>query len=309
MRILCDIAIENGSHISLKDLISLTSIDCSEKDLAESWDRHPELSSRYRIASGMVLEKSFGNDEVRIRKAMSELTYRVDRANSNIAYAGHFGALLGRADSFRVLSISGSTSYLSVSETDDLDFFCISDSGRMWMSFVKSLILARAVRFVRRPSPFICLSYVSDENFVRGEFSKNRNGLFARDAISTRVISGEDYFLDLLEENSWMALYFPKLYGLRMEMKKERASEGSVGKNRTSPFERALNLLLFYTAGNYIRLKSYLLNRRFSRDRRFSSLFRLRIGIDHCIYESSDYLRLRKLYSGLERNIGATASR
>ncbi len=305
MKLFCDVARENGSSISLKDLIALTSINFSEEQLANSWDSYRTLSSQYGLASGIVLEK-VDTDEFGEARTV-EYSHRFERANSNIAHANQFAALLNRAGSaFKVLSVSGSTSYLSVSETDDLDFFCIGKSGAMWASFVRALILARAFRFAKKNSPAICLSYVSDENFVRREFSNNKNGLFARDALSTKVIGGEAYFVNLLRENSWMALYFPRLYGLRI---KHGSGPGHPPNNRTQAmvFERILNLFLYYTAGTYIRIKSYLLNRKFSRDGKFSSLFKLRMDYDHCIYESADYVRLRRLYDGLEKSNYTTA--
>ena len=291
LKLLCDVAMENGSEISLKDLIALTSIDFTEDELAKSWENYTELS-RYRVASGVVQGK------VGDREKLQGWISRFERANSNITFAGEFGALLGKRDSsFKVLSISGSTSYLSVSETDDLDFFCVAKSGEMWNSFVRALILARMFRLSRKNSPWVCLSYVSDEDFVRREFSKNKNGLYARDAIATRVVYGEEYYQELLRENSWMSSYFPKLYGLRVT-----ASAGRLGKShKATAVDRIINLFLFCTAGTYIRIKSNLLNRKFSRDRKFSSLFKLRIGADHCIYESADYVKLRKLYSALQK--------
>ncbi len=298
MKLFCDVARENGSSVALKDLIALTSIDYSEEQLANSWDNYSELSSKYTIASGLVLERS-SNDIQRLEREKSNILARFDRANSNITCALEFGALLGNgAFTFKVLSISGSTSYLSVSETDDLDFFCIAKSGTMWISFVRSLILARAFRLVRKDSPWICLSYVSDDKFVRDEFLRNQNGLFARDALSTRIVHGEKYFVDLLSENSWMALYFPKLYFLRI---KKKTRESHTKPQSASSFEKVVNLFLYYTAGSYVRLKSSMLNRKFARDRKLSSIFNLRIGVNHCIYESADYVRLRRLYSSLRR--------
>jgi hypothetical protein len=303
MKLFCDVARENGSTISLKDLIALTSIDCSEEELTESWESYAVLSSRYRVASGLVLEKiEETKADMDVDTIKSELAIRFVRASSNVECAIRFGTMLERAGSpFEVLSISGSTSYLSVSETDDLDFFCIAKSGTMWVSFVPALILARAFRVSTKKAPWICLSYVSDEEFVRRELSKNQNGLFARDAISTMVVRGEERFLNLLRENSWIALYFPKLYGLRI---REKAGPELVPNEKSqiaSPFQRMFNLFLYYTAGSYIRVKSNLLNRKFSRDRKSSSLFNLRIGTDHCVYESVDYMRLRKLYANLSK--------
>jgi len=304
MKLFCDVAQENGATVSLKDLIALNSLDFSEEELEKSWDCYTELSSRYRVASGVVLENITGAREW--SNIEDSTATRIERANSNIAHALQFGALLEHGFSFKVLSISGSTSYLSVSETDDLDFFCVAKTGTMWHSFVSALILARAFRAVRRNSPWLCLSYVSDEDFVRREFSENKNALYARDAIATRVVHGEEYYLELLKENSWMSIYFPKLYSLRVE---EKSTAREIGRrdSETRSLHRILNLFLYCTAGTYIKIKSYLLNRKFSRDGKFSSLFKLRIGVDHCIYESADYVRLRELYAGLDKKDYSTS--
>jgi hypothetical protein len=291
MKLFCDVAKANGDSVSLKELIALTSIDFTERQLEDSWKDYDFLSSRYRIESGIVLETHTGEDV-----DPSELAFRkkedFQRASSNISFASRFGSFLG-SDNFKVLSISGSTSYLSASKTDDLDFFCISESGKMWKSFVKSLVLARSFRLLQKDSPWLCLSYVADEQFAKREFACSRDGLFARDAISARVIHGEEFYSNLLRENSWMAEYFPKLYSLQL---KKSSNEQNV-MTRSSTLGRIINLFLYYTAGSYIKLKSHLLNRKFSRDRKLSSMFKLRIGVDHCIYESQDYLRLRKMYA------------
>jgi len=293
--VFCEVARENGAAISLKDLSVLASVDCSEEDLANSWKDYELLSSRYEIASGLVLEKTRSKDPVKTRDSMDA---RLARANSNIIFANQLEKLFERAGApFEVLSISGSTSYLSVSETDDLDFFCMTKTGGMWGEFVRALLLARAFRLSKNVAPWICLSYVADETFVRKEFFENQNGLFARDALSTLVIRGENRFLKLLRENGWMAGYFPKLYSLRVS-KREGAFEQTMSPGSLA---RIMNLFLYYTAGTYIKLKSSLLNRKYLRERRFSSLFQLRIGPDHCIYESADYLRLKQLYGKLER--------
>ncbi|MFI5420091.1 MAG: hypothetical protein ACHQ1H_03910, partial [Nitrososphaerales archaeon] len=153
-------------------------------------------------------------------------------------------------------------------------------------------------RFSVENSPWLCLSYVADEAFVRTELNANQNPLFARDAISARVIIGDDYFGTLLRQNSWMAQYFPKLYNLRVRNYRAKTAE----KDRESPAGRIVNLFLYYIAGSYIKVKSHLLNRKFMKMGKKSSLFQLRIGPDHCIYESADYVNLKSLYSRLKKS-------
>ena len=64
-----------------------------------------------------------------------------------------------------------------------------------------------------------------------------------------------------------------------------------------------LNTFLYYTVGGYVRMKAYLLNRRYRSRGDVSSVFRVRIGSDHCVYESNRYQRLRGMYS----KVGADA--
>jgi hypothetical protein len=278
----------------------LASIDFSEEQFSKAWQDCELLSSRYKISSGFIVEKTSrdipspdGFDEI-LETEQKENSERYLRATSNVSYAKRFSSFIGNR-LFKVLSISGSTSYYSVSKDDDLDFFCIVENGRMWTRFVKSLLLARAFRIAVKNSPWLCLSYVADEPFAKSEFAKNHDALLARDAISARVIRGEQCYGDLLRENSWMAQYFPKLYGVRVRgLKLNRPDEF-----KESTANRIANLFLYYTAGSYIKIKSHLLNRKFTKKGKKSALFRLRIGHDHCIYESADYVKLRRMYATL----------
>jgi hypothetical protein len=297
IKILYDIARSNGASLSVKDLLLLTSMDLTEDQLYRAWQETPFLSSHYAISAGVIIEISSMEDKHHLENEKREITERYLRATSNVTYAERFGAFIGKR-LFKVLSISGSTSYFSVSKDDDLDFFCITQTGRMWASFVKALVLARIFRLSVEDSPWLCLSYVADERFAQFEFSENRDALFARDAISARVITGDQNYENLLKENSWMAQYFPKLYALRIKSLMKANSPSGINASVASRFA---NLFLYYIAGSYIRLKSHLLNRRFMKNQKRSSLFRLRIGPDHCIYESADYVRLKGLYTGLQK--------
>ncbi len=298
--VFCDIAKSNGVALSVQDLMLLISLDMSEEQLSHAWKKSSFLSSRYGISSGVIIEKSSKvsspEDHV-LETEKREISERFLRATSNASYAKQFGSFIG-SGLFKVLSISGSTSYYSVSKDDDLDFFCITPKGRMWISFVKALVLARAFRFSVQNSPWLCLSYVADESFVNAEFMANQDGLFARDAISAQVVMGETYYRTLLRDNSWMAEYFPKLYTLRVRNSKRESVIAGPDSART----RIANLFFYYTAGTYIKVKSHLLNRKFMKARKTASLFQLRIGPDHCIYESVEYVRLRNLYSRLKKS-------
>jgi hypothetical protein len=290
VRLFCDIARENGSALSIRELIDLTSLDYSEAELCLSWGDFPELRE-YVVSSGFVVEREMALDPQHFQKENSN---RRMRAASNLYYASKF-ASLARGRGARVLSVSGSTSYLSVSPTDDLDFFLIARKDALWPSLVKRLLLARVFRIVENESPDLCLSYVVDESFALKEFTSLQDGLFARDALAARVLRGRAYYDSLLGASQWMGRYFPKLYSERVRHSEKTITE----QTKSSVFARIANYFLFIVAGNYIKTKSRLLNRKYAKQGRNSSLFKVRIGLDHCIYESLRYLQLRRVYSSL----------
>ena len=287
----CSVAKANDADLSLREIIQLTSLDISEADLERAWRVNADLQSKYHIDSGMVYAKE---NATRKQIVDSERWTRIERATSNIAWAKKFAAYI-KGNNSLVLSISGSTSYLSVARGDDLDFFCIERKDTVWRFLVKSLIKARIFRLAHEGSPWLCLSYVMDEEYAGSEFSSNKDGLFARDAISTIVVHGDKYYGSLLKKSAWMEQFFPKMYRSRI-----MSADDGVGSTKSGTFDRVLNYVLYLTAGTYIRIKSHLLNKKFERMGERSRLFKLRIGPDHCIYESRSYIQLRAMYSKLE---------
>lgn len=290
IELFCSIAQENGHCLTLKQIIELTSLKLSEEELIATWNTSVSLGAKYIIDEGIVYERGV-KDRALSKK---ELLERERRAEFNIRLARNFLGYLGKPNSL-VLSISGSTSYLSVSEKDDLDFFCIARTRSMWLLMLRALILARLFRLVCKGTPQICLSYVMDEQFASKEFLTPQDGLFARDALSTIVIHGEEYYGALLKKSKWMERYFPSLY--RSKTLPQKEVPGTLPINS---LVKIVNHFLYFTLGSYIRVKSYLLNRRFTYASAHERLFTIRLGADHCIYESVNYLNLRKKYSKIE---------
>jgi hypothetical protein len=143
---------------------------------------------------------------------------------------------------------------------------------------------------------------VLDEEYARKLFASPNDALFARDALTAQVLQGSLFYNWLLRRSRWLSNYFPKLYQRRTseevgEVNEEETAEYSV-------FPRLLNMFLFLTVGNYIRLKSAVLNWKLNRRAETEFRFKLKIGTDHCIFESLRYLKLRDMY----RQFGAPSS-
>ncbi len=304
IEILCSIAESNGVSLSTAEIVELASLGIDESELQEAWKKS-KLNLKFKVVSGLITEnKEQPVSNAHVDRRHSERAVRYERAASGIAIARKFGVSLSGDKNLKLLSIGGSTSYYSVSEQDDLDFFCVTKRDSVWIFLLKALLLGRLFRFSEKEGPPLCFSYVIDEDKAAQLFRTKRDSLFARDAISAIVIAGESYYEKLLKENKWMASYFPNLYSHRISNNSKLQTEKVLGSGplsssvtRSSAVRQVANLFLFFTLGSYIRLKSHFLNKRFARAGAKKRLFEVRAGKDQCVFESLDYIELRAKYS------------
>jgi hypothetical protein len=298
---LAGIAKANGSLLSLKDLLALTRTNLSEEQLKAWWAITPELAGFYELKNGLIIERD--NDHPgRVQSILGREQEKRARAESYTRYAREFASFCTGQET-KLIAISGSTSYHTAAPADDLDIFCITKPDHLWLFLTKSLLLARFLQVFRRSEPRICFSYAVDQNFVMNEFLPVRDPLFARDALTTIVIHGQEFYEELLRKSSWISNYFPRLYQQRvnavhLEPGREKIASASS--------RRFLNTLLLVLVGNYIAFKSAMLNRRLRKQGKLSSLFKARIGPDHCVFESVRYSKLRDMYLNLSETSGPT---
>lgn len=286
----CDIARENGAVMSLRELLGLAGIDASERDLAAAFDSS-RLGSRFLLQSGYVVERAYSGSDP--RAAVATENVRRKRAQENLRIASGFGRSLVQRTV--ILSVSGGNSYLSAREGEDIDFFCVTRSDEMWVFMLRALLLARVHRLANREAPQLCFSCVMDERRARKEFSEKHDPIFARDALTTRVIGGTGAYNALLRSARWMADFFPAFYTLRL-----RETEGSGSYCEEAPRNPAiLNEFLRHTLGTFLRMKSWALNRRLAKRSRNSSVFQTRVGKGYYVYESNRYRKLRGMYPGV----------
>jgi ubiquinone/menaquinone biosynthesis C-methylase UbiE len=289
---LSGIAKANGSLVSLKDLAALTRTNLSEEQLESSWAAIPELAGSYELKNGLIIERGNNNAGNSLTNVDQEQEKR-GRAEGYARYAREFASLCNGGET-KLMAISGSASYQSPSAADDLDIFCISNADHLWLFLTKSLLLARFLHVFRRNEPRICFSYAVDESFVEKEFLPARDALFARDALTTIVVHGQEFYKELLKKSPWISSYFPHLYQRRTNA----LHDGKVASEKiaSAPSQKFLNIFLRVLVGNYIAFKSAMLNRKLKKQRKLESLFSIKIGPDHCIFESVRYSKLKAMY-------------
>jgi hypothetical protein len=290
---LYEVAQQNGSLISLDELLMLLPEEGTVRELEEIVSSFPSLNSRIELRAGFVVAKDMVEPAIR-----SEARSRW-MAGEYMGTAKRF-VPFAMSQELLMIAVSGSTSYKSVSRSKDLDFFCIMQPQTLWPQLTRLLMIARVFRLTHRSSPEICFSCMMDGDHATRMFREERTSIFARDALQTEVLLGDDYFLDLLAKSSWIYPYFPALYSRRVSGRKNKELE----RRRPSPSSIVLNRFLYATVGFFIRLKGRLLNLKLKRTLRFNEMFELLIGDDHLIYESNRYKKLRDAYGVDSRENG-----
>ncbi|MDG6926256.1 MAG: hypothetical protein JRN09_06845 [Nitrososphaerota archaeon] len=287
----CEVARMNKSLLTLSELAELTSADATDEEFEAAWFSNQELSSRYWVESGYVMEES---GSLPLRGLVGAEAKNRERARINVIAATELAELCA-GQRVKTLAVAGGNSYKSARLGDDIDVFCVTRKDSLWVFMLKALLLARLHRLTRNCPPF-CFSYVIDEEKARVEFGEKKDSLFARDALSAHVISGIEFYRGLLLEGSWMQRYFPRLYTGRVPTQdRGKSQEQRRGGNRV------LNSFLYYTVGSYVRMKASLLNMSYRKHGNSSASFRSKIGLDHCVYESERYRTLRRMYARRER--------
>ncbi len=287
--LLYGVAKEHGSLVTVRDLLPLLPGDATEEELADAITSTPSLSSKFELKSGYITERSDGTEVEHV--VLKELANR-KWAQINLQWAKSFVPLL-HSTPFTMVAASGSTSYRSASHSKDLDLFCVAPTGKLWTALTRGLIMARAHRVLHPRSPEICFSCVMDEGFAVPLFRANQGPLFARDALETIVLRGESTYRRLLREATWVSALYPRAYSAKIAPVQGRREVG----NGRSIFSRLAEAILFRVVGAYVRTKSRMLNTRFAGGGQLDSMFVVRSGRDHLIYESRRYSRLKQKYA------------
>ncbi|MDG6987905.1 MAG: hypothetical protein JRN21_01100 [Nitrososphaerota archaeon] len=284
---------DNGSLVTVQEISRLLAHGASETELAEAIVSDPSLGRKFELKGGYLTERQ---REGRPSLLDEELIHR-RMARRNLGHAARFAGLLG-AGAFKMVAVSGSTSYGSASASRDLDLFCVAPSGKTWLSLTAALVMARIFNSLSPGSPQICLSCMMDENFARSTFAKARDPLFARDALETKVLKGMGTYESLMEAAGWISSYYPLAY------ERVRGTHALPVVRGPSALSAAFNQLLFRLVGRYLGLKASALNRKLKEAGRCSDLFEIRSSPDHLIYESKRYTALREKYRKVLRPRG-----
>lgn len=133
--------------------------------------------------------------EIRLtREAVSRPAFR--RALS-------YGRILGALPFVRMAALTGSLAVLNLSKKADMDYFLITQPGRLWLARAFAVTFGR---FMRLFDDRICVNLLVSEN----QLEWNAQDLYsAREMCQMIPITGMDVYLELRERNAWTESFLP----------------------------------------------------------------------------------------------------
>ncbi len=235
--------------------------------------------------------------EVALRAAPGLIKGRQEQrrlTDQRLRQADLFAASLERCTpGLELMAISGSVAYGGTKVDDDIDFYIVTGSDGLWITLLIAMGLARLHRLRRPETPVFCFNRLEEADGCRARFRESGEALFAREALSLRVLRGAGFYRDLLESAPWMERWFPALYRKRVE---ETGARDPARTAPSSPLWRAANATAFLVVGPYLWTLGAIRNRRLRREGRTQAVFRTVVEPRFCAYESRKYDRLDDEY-------------
>lgn len=292
---LIEVAGAHRTTVDLSDLVDLMPRDGPDSvpEVASWLERHQD---RLQIVEG----RAVGPRD----SSVADLAEREARGAAFWAAAvGLFeGPLAGTRRWVQAVGVTGSTAYGRPERGDDLDFLVVTRSGAVWVFLAMTYLRLRIERARGWLGPEIapCFNYVLDDTQARRDFARPRGLLVAREAMTTRVLLGEEFYRGLVVGSPWLAHEAPRLFD------RWRAAGTRSAPDRPAPRAiRLLNALLFPALALYLHLTGSILNRRFARrgvpERRFVT----ETGLHRLAVRSERFDRLSDRYATASTTEGA----
>jgi hypothetical protein len=200
--------------------------------------------------------------------------------------------LIGICPWIQLVALSGSTAYSAAKPADDLDFFVVASRNRIWITLLVAMLLAKVNRLRNRRSAVFCFNRAMEESECMLAFRSSGAPLFAREALNLKVLTGEDYYQELLQVAPWMQEFFPVLYHSRLSPSNGKTTETT----SELPFLAVTNLAAMWGLAPYIWLVGLIRNVRLKKLGNRLGQFRTVVRRRFCAYESVKFDELMVQY-------------
>lgn len=294
-----EIASKCGQAIAVNEIALLLSYEQNAVDILSIIQTDPQLLELLSLEKELVVQR--GYEHLFAERAPREISSKRD-----LEIAKSFGnqlVLRCRPPYLKFIAVSGSVAYNSATKSDDIDLILVARKNRLWLSILKTLLLARAFKIKARiegEKIEICLSYAQEKIQFEEKLRRHKTLLFAREFMSIQVLTGFNYYRALLEKTSWVRHMFPRLHASKMlELEQKQDQMLCVEKKSVASFNDALNLLIYAVLRYYLSFKAFLLNIRYRSQHKIRDLFEANITRDSFVYSSRKYQEIEKAYRSL----------
>ena len=121
--------------------------------------------------------------------------------------AVRYGRAIARLPFVRMVAISGALAMDNAADQTDIDYFIVTETGRLWSARAQTIAL---VRLVAVTGDVLCPNYFVADNML--SFSE-RNLFTAHEIVQMVPVSGRDVYRRLRELNPWTASFLPNAAG------------------------------------------------------------------------------------------------
>jgi hypothetical protein len=155
-----------------------------------------------------------------------------EMASSLLPLAAKKAALIGRFPFVRAVMASGSLSKGYMDTESDIDFFIVTEPGRLWIARM-TLVLYKRI-FLGNSHKYFCVNYFVSSDKLEIE---EKNQFTATELATVIPLYNQRLYIDLLRSNGWLSRFYPNFNPRPVSWKKETAS---IAKGL---MESAINLL------------------------------------------------------------------
>ncbi|MEJ2596392.1 MAG: hypothetical protein P8100_14985 [bacterium] len=127
------------------------------------------------------------------------------RAIKLLERSSRYVRIIAAAPFVRGIAISGSLSKYYASPSADIDYFIITESGRLWIART-ILHLFKKLTFITGHQHFFCMNYFVDKNSM---VISHPNLYSAVETVTVLPVYNEKLILQFIESNLWTREYLP----------------------------------------------------------------------------------------------------
>ena len=166
-----EVASKCGKAISIKEIDLLLPTAQKHSNLRQIIQSDPYVSKSVSIENEFVVLKGYEHlfTKSNFREEVARKYFRI--AKTFVDQLNH------RCSHGKLIAVCGSVAYGSAAASDDIDLFIITKENRMWLFFLKALLLARVYNIkasITGEKANFCFSYVQDEKYFEDEIKHHR---------------------------------------------------------------------------------------------------------------------------------------